>query len=666
MPQVLKYIRFRKVNTSFLFLSLTILFFSSCTRDDVSIPDSSASINEDLGEVSFPANFNFSTYHDVTLDFSDAQMRVYRLYGIYNSQRDLIGTARAEGGRLLHTMQIPIHYTALEAERYTRDQMKMVRFELTGGVRTYAYDYNVYRKGQTTSPLIPTNVLYAVNSQKDFLTIDLNDFSTTRLSDLSEGTIACAVDTVADKVYYHNKPNMYVYDIATATHSISNVNPNPFNSNYPRMEYDHESGHLFISNGTSIHEVDPQSGNTVRSYTVQGIVNNSGGGDLAFPPNGKRYLACFSGLYELNFVAGSNAVQATRLSAENMPYQLTSLGYDRNNFLYACTNEANSKLLKMDSQDVSFQIVKTFPMTINDLGSVVSNGTSISTGDSDNDGICDELDDHPNDPEVAFDEFTPSQLGHGSMAFEDMWPGEGDYDFNDLVVAYRYVQMRNAANELVRLEARFVVKAVGASYNNGFGIQLDIDPSLIASVSGGNYQQGLVSLDAKGLEAAQTTPTIIVFESAFDVIDHVGGAYINTDPNMPISEGDTVNIVIKFVNPLASTSIIPSNPFIFVDGQRGHEVHMADGLPTQLVDASLFGQQEDNSNPSTARYYKDENNVPWAIDVAHEFRHPQEKVRVDQAYTHFIQWGMSAGLAYPDWYKDNSGYRNESELYMKE
>jgi len=53
--------------------------------------------------------------------------------------------------------------------------------------------------------------------------------------------------------------------------------------------------------------------------------------------------------------------------------------------------------------------------------------------DSDGDGIQDADDDFPNDPARAFINFFPA-AGYGSLAFEDLWPGKGDYDFNDLVV----------------------------------------------------------------------------------------------------------------------------------------------------------------------------------------------------------------------------------------
>ncbi|WP_295461384.1 LruC domain-containing protein, partial [uncultured Thiodictyon sp.] len=57
--------------------------------------------------------------------------------------------------------------------------------------------------------------------------------------------------------------------------------------------------------------------------------------------------------------------------------------------------------------------------------------------DSDGDGIPDALDAFPQDPTRAARRFYPSATGFGSLAFEDLWPKKGDFDMNDLVVAYR-------------------------------------------------------------------------------------------------------------------------------------------------------------------------------------------------------------------------------------
>ena len=59
----------------------------------------------------------------------------------------------------------------------------------------------------------------------------------------------------------------------------------------------------------------------------------------------------------------------------------------------------------------------------------------IPATDADGDGINDELDDFPFDPDKAFNNFSPSANSSGKLVFEDLWPSQGDYDFNDLVLA---------------------------------------------------------------------------------------------------------------------------------------------------------------------------------------------------------------------------------------
>lgn len=615
-----------------------------------------------------PADFDFNTYQSVSLDFTSSSNTTYKVYGRYNNEQEYIGKFGTTTTSAIKELTIPSYFDELYVQAYTFSGLKDYVFDLNNLDTYLSFDFSKNGKwagkAQVSSGA-PQNVLYAANSNKDFLVVSTIDYTYETLPDLLAGTIACAADTVNNVVYYHNNGSMYKYDILTQTHSFAYSAANPFGGgNFPRMEYDHVTSHLFLSNGsTSIKEVDPTNGNVIATYTINGLVNGSGGGDLAFPASGKRYLACFSGLYELIFTTGSSTVQATRISAENMPFQLTSAGYDRDGFIYACTNDSNSKLLKMDPNDGSYVIVKTFNMKINDLGSVISMSNSLCTGDADNDGICDELDDFPQDSTLCCATYTPSELGAGSYAFEDLWPANGDYDFNDLVVSYKYVQLRNQDDELVKLQAIFRVKAVGASFHNGFGFQLDIPGADISNVTGHVLNQGIVTIDSKGLETGQNTSTIIVFEDAFDVIDHVGGAYINTDPEYPTSVGDEIIIEIELNTPMA-INVNPSNPFIFVDGVRSHEVHLADGLPTQKMDMTLFGQINDDSDPGAGRYFKDENNVPWGIDISHNFRYPQEKQRIDQGYNYFVTWGMSSGVTYPDWYKDNSGYRNESKLYL--
>lgn len=626
-------------------------------------------MNGELGEVKMPSGFDFSTFRNVGLNFQDNEDAVYRIFAHYQDERDLISSGRAQEGSFDRVLELGGHYDRLEVVRYDSRGKTRRYFDLSSGDEQL--NLNFQKTGKTAG-LEPEDVLYAINNQGDFFTIDMRDGNFTEDHSIVppiRGSIANAVDTVNEWVYYYGNRDMHRYDILTNTHTKIADFPGgfPLGGSFPRLEFDHVSGNLFGSNGTSLYEFNPNTGAVVHSYTLSGFVNNSSGGDLAFTPDGKRYLAAFSGLYEItNLDGGSGTATMIRISAENLPFQLTSPGYDRDGFLYAGTNDNPSKLVMIDPLDGSYAVVKTMSVRINDLGSVVSQGTSICKGDSDGDGVCDELDAVPNDPAVAFEEYIPSLLGNGTYAYEDLWPAYGDYDFNDLVIRYRYRKQLNASNEVVRIICRYVVTAVGAGYRNGFGMELDIDPSEIASITGYVHNQGIVTVDAKGLEVGTAKPSFILFEDAYDVVERTSGGFFNTELSAPHGYGDSLDVVIEFTNPISDATIVPTNPFLFVNGVRSHEVHLADQAPTSLMDQSLFNKWNDDSNPGAGRYFRDENNVPWAINIAHAFRHPLEKVRIDAGYNYFIQWGMSGGVSYPDWYKDNAGYRNVDQLYLRE
>lgn len=640
-------------------LFLTIII-SSCSKTE----SVQFSTKEDLNitKAVFPENFSFSTNQNIKIQLFDGNEVVYRIFGKYRNEIDLISSGSVFQGSFAKDMEVSSHYESLILERWSNGDRRANTYPLTGMTTSIINFSKKSNKVQSNDG----DFLYAINNGGDFFKIDLSDYSTVTLPNPISGSIALAVDTIKNRAYYYKFPNMYAYDIASGTHSLHASYSAPFNGNYPRMEYNHLDGYLYVSNNTEIKVIDPDNGTLIRSTSITGIVNTSGGGDLAFPPNGKSYLSCFSGLYELNMT--TNPIQATRLSAENFPFKLTSLGYDRNSFLYAGTNESNSRLIKIDPVDGSYLIVKTFPMALNDLGSVSCPVSSLPQIDTDGDGVIDDLDEEPNDPNIAHAEYTPSVLGNGSLGFEDLWPSEGDYDFNDLVVRYRFIKYLNSNNQMIKLQAQFQVKAIGASMHNGFGIELDISPSLIESVTGSNITKGAVNLDSKGIEIGSSAKTsIIVFDDAFDNIEFAGGGiFVNTEKNAPVAIGDTLTITVKFnqLVPADAAGDAPFNPFIFINGDRSKEVHLADNVPTFKANSGLFGYGDDDSDPTTNRYYRASNNAPWAINISHEFRHPTEKTRIDEAYNYFVNWAASGGSTYGDWYKDNNGYRNTDKIFL--
>ena len=291
-----------------------------------------------------------------------------------------------------------------------------------------------------------------------------------------------------------------------------------------------------------------------------------------------------------------------------------------------------------------------------------------SGNDADGDGIVDSQDDYPNDPARAFNNYFPA-TGFGSLSFEDLWPGQGDYDFNDLVIDYRFTTVTNVANNVVDVLGTFVIKAIGAGQSNGFGFQLP--GSSIASedltVSGTVLKSNYIHLDNNGLELGQEKPTIIVFDDANEIMPPDGGFGVNVEPEKEYVDPDTIVISMAFaINKYAAQDIdlINYNPFMIVSKIRGKEIHLPDYPPTSLVDVSYFGSMDDTSDPGVGRYYKTDKNLPWVINISESFDYMIEKNEITVGYLKFFDWAASSGTIYPDWYKDNSGYRNNSVIYQ--
>lgn len=272
--------------------------------------------------------------------------------------------------------------------------------------------------------------------------------------------------------------------------------------------------------------------------------------------------------------------------------------------------------------------------------------------DCDNDGISDSLDDYPCDSLRAFD-----NIYTGTLAFEDLWPAYGDFDFNDLVVGYTLNEITNAWNNVVEIEATWVVRAIGASYHNSFGIELPIAPGLISSITG-------------GVETVYGTnkAVILAFNDAYDVLPATGNGVVgvNTTVGELYSTPDTVrqSILLAHATTLANIGTPPFNPFIRIDGNIDKEVHLPDMAPTDYaVNSPYFGTIDDNSDPSQGIYYKSDLYLPWALHLPTDFDYPKEKADINSAFLDFGDWAESRGESNTQWYVNGVGIRNSTNIY---
>ncbi|MBX7124699.1 MAG: LruC domain-containing protein [Cyclobacteriaceae bacterium] len=306
-----------------------------------------------------------------------------------------------------------------------------------------------------------------------------------------------------------------------------------------------------------------------------------------------------------------------------------------------------------------------FFVTANPFTSVISDNISNAKpaqgSDKDGDGVLDKNDAYPNDPERAFDVYTPGKGVFGSLAFEDNWPSKGDYDMNDLVIDYSYHLVTNASNAVVDCDGTFQVRAMGAAYKNGFGVQWPVPSSNVLKATSSSGRSS--GNDGNGLELNQSNAVLILFDNAQDLFGT--SAFVNTVQGNSFVKPVTITSNLTFVKPvpMADIGYVPFNPFIFVNGDRTAEVHLPDMLPTDAANLKLLGTQADSSVPDQGRYYKSGNNLPWAINIAQSFDYPLENRVVSDAFVNFATWAKSAGIQNKDWYTTKSGNRDDTKIY---
>lgn len=263
--------------------------------------------------------------------------------------------------------------------------------------------------------------------------------------------------------------------------------------------------------------------------------------------------------------------------------------------------------------------------------------------DTDKDGIPDVDDEFPDDATRAY-----SIDYFGTLAFEDIWPQTGDYDMNDLVVEYNTKHYLNANNLVTGIKDQWTVKNAGAALESGFGYQFKM-PSYKVNNAGAKITSTYTSSsrfpkDAKGLEVGQSTPTIVLFDNARDVMSSSEDARVFT-----------VDITLSGATKVEEIGFPPYNPFIIVNTKeegRGHEVHLPNYKPTDLMDTKLLHVGLDLSDPQKGIYFVSNSNYPFAICIPGEsFTYPKEKIKIDVAYPEFSKWASSNGLESQDWYK---------------
>ena len=606
------------MKTKVLFLSAFALFAGSCAKDNEAPIQTTPVLSENIKELQIPANFSFETAKEVQASVNVKGINDNALSGVkvsfYTADPSNGGTLLSSGfttgsGDLTMPVRVPAFVNEMFVEVSTAGIATQQTVMVTENIQ-------VNFGGKAGNEGVPTYL----EPTRDVITQDFLDDVSASLPERQPVpvnnpnylTVGNELDVVIDAT-----SDVWITMVAEGAGNRNSLGYYVFDSNNP-----------------------PATANDIDSVFIilpNSSLQNSSGGLVA---GDKVKLGTFEGGKTISWVLIQNGWTSNGVDVDKRKF------YSR----------------------IDFNTVETDPtlrqhtVQLADIGrQLLLNGfEDVQIGEDLFKSVSDESDDFVCDPLRAI-----RNTYTGTLAYEDLWPAQGDYDFNDMVIDYEIDHILNGNNEVVEIEADWTVRAIGAGFRNGFGYSFDnLAPNTIASITGQDLTDGLVTVGANGTEQGQTNATVIAFDNVFNVMPNAG-TFVNTVKGEATVSPVTLSNKISFTTSQNQSlvGLPPYNAFIFANATRGREIHLADKRPTDLANVALFGTDADATDAANEYSYKTANGLPWAINVAATFAYPVEYTPINEAYSNFSVWATSGGTINTNWFTDESGNRNNEKIY---
>ncbi len=232
---------------------------------------------------------------------------------------------------------------------------------------------------------------------------------------------------------------------------------------------------------------------------------------------------------------------------------------------------------------------------------------------------------------VSSKTYVPSATTFYFAGYEDLYPKVGDYDFNDLTVAYQVGEGLDASGNLTSLQGTAYLIARGAAYSSDWHIKFDLPAGTTGTLTC-NMQR---APGAPVLPCSTANPTqingsadITVFENTTAIFTDPGSQFVNTEPGRPFVQGPKATFTLDLAAPIPVAALKPPfNAYLHVRNT---------GQMIQLLEV----------NPT----FKDANGFPFGMLLPAGWSPPYEKTNLIDAYPSFLDFVTSKGTKAANWY----------------
>lgn len=272
--------------------------------------------------------------------------------------------------------------------------------------------------------------------------------------------------------------------------------------------------------------------------------------------------------------------------------------------------------------------------------------------------------------------YYPSKSDFVLVAAEDQFPNDGDYDFNDLVVAIKY-RLHYEGSYLKGIAGEAYLLNRGGVYNHDFHIRHDIPGNFSALITNYNHVDG----------AQVATTTFQPWHSDLDLM-------LFQDSRQIMASNDACTINEKQFTACDADFLPPKATFqINTDGYYSAPEHFLSGFKYYLVVERDYGGNQEyievhmpsvNWSPSfrEGRYketlqsklalsedskdqkefskltsYRNSKNYPFVMVMPSSWQFPKENISMHDAYNLFPDFVTSNGQNSTDWWKFPQGLK---------
>ncbi|MGD8206449.1 MAG: LruC domain-containing protein [Thiohalocapsa sp.] len=236
---------------------------------------------------------------------------------------------------------------------------------------------------------------------------------------------------------------------------------------------------------------------------------------------------------------------------------------------------------------------------------------------------------------VATWNYFPSASSYYLVGYEDLYPTKGDYDFNDLTVAYQVRYGLNGDGAVVTLRGTAYLITRGAGYSHDWKLRIPLPGDATAVLTCTTFldpgdEYSLQDCSPAGGGFTTGSLDIQVFSATADIFPDPGGAaFTNTLRDQAYVRGPKSVFRVDLDAPLPASSIgeAPFDPYLFVRN-TGEEI--------QLLQV----------NPD----FRDQDGFPFGMLMPIDWLPPLEFFSISTIYPLFDSFVGSEATQYLDWY----------------